>query len=103
MSQARRVLMILGAVFSIIMAVIYAFIAIPAIIAIIGGDAESKISGVICLVFFVAAIVNIVFSFMGKNTNKKGIMVMNIVFGFLSTVVFNAVGGIFGLIEGSKE
>ena len=53
--------------------------------------------------FAVMALINTIFSFKGKNSDSKGIMILNIVFGVLSCVEINIVGAIFGLIARNRK
>lgn len=54
--------------------------------------------GVMFVVFLIAAIINIILSFKGRNSDSKGVMIANIVFGAISGIVINIVAAIFGLI-----
>ncbi len=54
--------------------------------------------GVMFVIFLIAAIINIILSFMGRNSDSKGVMIANIVFGAISGIVINIVAAIFGLI-----
>lgn len=105
MRQAQKILMIIAAVVSIIVTVIFAAIVIPTAIAaaarVEGG--EPFPTGVI--VFFIiagASFINIILSFMGKNSKSGVVLVLNIIFGILSDIFLNAVGAILGLIANGQ-
>lgn len=59
--------------------------------------------GVIYLIEVGFDIANCVLSFRGQAKQTKALMIVNIVFGFLTGVLFNAAGGIVSLIALSKE
>ena len=61
---------------------------------------------VLAIVFLVLAIfciANAIIAFVGRAKETKGLFIMNIVFGALSGVVVNLVGGILGVIYTSKK
>ena len=58
---------------------------------------------IVCFVYTALSIVNAVVSFMGRNKQTKGAYIANIVVGFISSVIINAVGGIFGLIAANRS
>lgn len=61
------------------------------------------IAAIVCFVYAALSIVNVVVSFMGRNKQTKGAYIANIVVGFISSVIINAVGGIFGLIATNRS
>lgn len=104
MDKAQRILMLVGGIVSIVWGVIFSFIVIPVFVVLIGlGDGEEAAYGWYFVIMYIATIVNIIVAFMGKNTKSKGLLVTNIIFGFLSGITVNAVGGIIGLIGLSKD
>ncbi len=59
--------------------------------------------GVIFIIWAILAIVNSVVSFIGRGVQNKPMLIINIVFGFISGVEINLVGAILGLIANSRE
>ena len=59
--------------------------------------------GVIFIIWAILAIVNSVVSFIGRGVQNKPMLIINIVFGFISCVEINLVGAILGLIANSRE
>ena len=59
--------------------------------------------GVIFCIMTIMALLNCIVAFKGKNTNSKGLLIVNIVFGALSGVEVNIVGAIFGLIARNRK
>ncbi len=106
MRKAQRILMIIAAIVSIVLTIIFAGIVVPTSIAAAaksdGGEAFNAV-----LIFFIivaaSSFLNIILSFMGKNSKSGAILVLNIIFGILSDVLLNAVGGVIGLIANAKE
>ena len=104
MSQAQKVLMIIAGVVSIVWGVIFSFIVIPVFLVLVGfGSGEEAAYGWYFVIMYVATIANIFVSFMGKNSKSKGMLIANIVLGFLSGITLNAVGGILGLIDAANS
>ena len=60
-------------------------------------------TAVTMFVFMAFNIVNIVFSFIARKKQSKGVLILNIVFGALSCVEVNLVGGILGLIANARQ
>ena len=58
--------------------------------------------GVTFLVLTALPIVNAIFAFIARKRENKALYILNIVFGFMSDVIVNAIGGIFGLISLKK-
>ena len=59
--------------------------------------------GVVFMFLVVFCIINSVLSFKARNHQTKGLLILNIVFGALSGVLLNILGGIFGLVGRSNE
>ncbi len=59
--------------------------------------------GVVFMFLVVFCIINSVLSFKARNHQTKGLLILNIVFGALSGVLLNILGGIFGLVSRSNE
>lgn len=58
---------------------------------------------IVFLFLTVFTVVNAVISFVGKARGTKGLYIANIVFGILSSVVLNLVGGILGVVAVSQD
>lgn len=58
---------------------------------------------IVFLILTVFTVVNAVISFVGKARGTKGLYIANIVFGILSSVVLNLVGGILGVVAVSQD
>lgn len=78
----------------------------------VNGSAESQaryiqslfsVLAFLCSFEAVILIPNIVLSALGRKKDNKVVYILNMVFGILSGVVVNAVGGIFGIIAQSNE
>lgn len=59
--------------------------------------------GGLFVMFAIMAVVNTIFCFKGKNSDSKGIMIINIVFGVLSCVEVNIAAGVIGLIARNRK
>jgi len=59
--------------------------------------------GVMMVVFAVMAVVNAIIAFTSRGKQTKVGLILNIVFGLLSGVTVNAVGGVLGLIASGKR
>ena len=123
MSTARKVLMIIACIFALLMLIGFAFMAISLFVSIGDEEAlqrmldglnrpsmslrEGKIFistiGVIFIVLAFIVLINAGLAFKGKDSNRNSLMILNIIFGLLSGVCVNTLGGIFGLIERKKE
>ena len=53
--------------------------------------------GVVFLVFGLLNVPNAIFAFKGRRNSNKALFILNIVFGFLSGVLLNVIGGILAL------
>ena len=123
MSIARKVLMIVGFIASIVITITLAICAVAFFIAsgneemlnkILDGLNRSSMSVsdgkiyVIALALMftfwaIIEIINALIAIKGVKSNRTGLMVLNIVFGVLSGVYVNSLGGIFGLVESKKQ
>ena len=123
MSTARKVLMIIACILALLLLVGFAFMAIYLFVSIGDDEAlqrmldglnrpsmplrEGKIFvstlGVVFIVLAFVVLINAGLAIKGKDSNKNRLMILNIVFGILSGVYINSLGGIFGLIERKKE
>ena len=117
MKTAQKILMIIGGIASIGMTFLWFIVSM--IFFIGAGSAEFiekyndddpeavkamlMVIGVIFCIMAILAVVNAIVAFKGKNTDKKGLLIMNIVFGALSGVEVNIVGAIFGLIARNRK
>ena len=54
--------------------------------------------GIVFVIAAILCIINAIIAFVGRSKGNKPLMILNIIFGFLSSCIINAVGGIFGLI-----
>lgn len=123
MSTARKVLMIVACILALLLLIGFAFMAIYFFVSIGDDEAlqrmldglnrpsmslrEGKIFvstlGVMFIVLAFVVLINAGLAIKGKDSNKNRLMILNIVFGVLSGVFVNSLGGIFGLIERKKE
>ena len=123
MSTARKVLMIVACILALLLLIGFAFMAIYFFVSIGDDEAlqrmldglnrpsmslrEGKIFvstlGVMFIVLAFVVLINAGLAIKGKDSNKNRLMILNIVFGVLSGVFINSLGGIFGLIERKKE
>jgi len=88
-------LMIVGEVISLFLASIFACLFFPIAIA---GDLANKNAGMYFLLyFFIMAVVNCIFSIIGRRSKKKSIMIINIITSIFSLVFFNGIGAEWGL------
>ena len=122
MSTARKVLMIIAFVASILCVIAFAICAI-AFFASIGneellqrvldglnrssssledGKTIVTILGVLFAILALFDLLNACLAIKGVKSNRNGLMVLNIVFGILSGVYINSLGGIFGLVDSNK-
>jgi hypothetical protein len=122
LEKAKRILFTVAGILSIVAIVAWAIAALC--MFVIAGDLELLqkmadssseeitieffqiyfgVLGGLFVVFAIMAVVNTIFCFKGKNSDSKGIMILNIVFGVLSCVEINIVGAIFGLIARNRK
>ena len=123
MSIARKVLMIVGFIASIVITIVLAICAVAFFIAsgneemlnkILDGLNRSSMSvsdGKIYVIalasmftfWAIIEVINALIAIKGVKSNRTGLMVLNIIFGVLSGVYVNSLGGIFGLVESKKQ
>lgn len=66
-------------------------------------SAACRVLGVVFVIAAVFTVANIVICFVGAKKQTKGLLILNIVFGALSGVLLNVLGGIFGLVGNARE
>ena len=123
MSVARKVLMIIAFVVSLLGLLVLAsctavfFIATnneDVLVRVLDSLSKRNISfdngkllvtiiGVIFAIMAFIILINACLSIKGAKSNRSGLMVLNIIFGFISGIYINSLGGIFGLVESKKE
>lgn len=104
MRQAQKVLMIIAEVISIILAICLSLTAIPALAVIFGvEDGATSVGAWILVIAWVGMVVNVFIAIFARNSKNTVLLVLNIIFGILSYVILNAVGGILGLIANATE
>ena len=123
MSTARKVLMIIACILALLLVIGFAFMAIYLFVSIGDDEAlqrmldglnrpslslrEGKIFvstlGVMFIALTFVVLINAGLTIRGKDSNRNILMILNIVFGVLSGVFINSLGGIFGLVERKKE
>ncbi len=122
MSTARKVLMIIAFVASILGIIAFALCAIAFFVAtgneeqlqkVLDGLNRSSTSledgktiitifGVIFAILTIFELLNACLAIKGVKSNRSGLMVLNIIFGVLSGIYINSLGGIFGLVDSNK-
>ena len=121
MKKAQKILMIVAGVVSIVMILVWAIYA-GIFYAVANNDKaiddyiikhsnvtrETVIAlmialGVMFTIFAVCSLINAIVAFRAKNTDKKGLLIINIVFGILSGVSINIVGAIFGFVARNQK
>ena len=123
MSTARKVLMIIAFVVSIIATIGLAFCAFVFFVssgneellmkALDGLNKKSLspedgkvlviVIGVLLSILAVLELINALLSIKGAKRNSAGLMVLNIIFGIFAGIYINSLGGIFGLASEKKE
>lgn len=104
MRQAQKVLMIVAEVISIILAICLSFVAIPALTIICGvKEGTTNVGAWILVIAWIGMVVNVFIAIFARNTKNTALLVLNIIFGILSDVFLNAVGGILGLVANANE
>jgi len=48
-------------------------------------------------------LINAILSIKGVKSSRVGLMIINIIFGVISGIYVNSLGGIFGLVDGKKD
>ena len=122
MSTARKVLMIIAFVASILGVIAFALCAIAFFVAtgneeqlqkVLDGLNRSSTSledgktivtifGVLFAILTIFELLNACLAIKGVKSNRSGLMVLNIIFGVLSGIYINSLGGIFGLVDSNK-
>ena len=122
MSTARKVLMIIAFVASILGIIAFALCAIALFVAtgneeqlqkVLDGLNRSSTSledgktivtifGVLFAILTIFELLNACLAIKGVKSNRSGLMVLNIIFGVLSGIYINSLGGIFGLVDSNK-
>lgn len=121
MKTAQKVLMIIAGALSIFMVIIWAICA-GAFFVCANSDkyildyiaehpdvteetakAALMAVGIMFAIFALFSIINAALSFKAVSTDRKGLLVLNIIFAVLSSVMVNLVGAIFGLIARNQK
>lgn len=121
MKTAQKVLMIIAGALSIFMVIIWAICA-GAFFVSANNDkyildyivehpdvteeaakAALMAVGIMFAIFALFSIINAALSFKAVSTDKKGLLVLNIIFAVLSSVMVNLVGAIFGFIARNQK
>ena len=123
MSTARKVLMSIASIASILVLILFAICAIALFISInneellqrfLDGFNKSSLSlesgktfvlilGVAFSILAFFELMNASLSIKGVKRSNSGLMILNIIFGILSGIYINSLGGIFGLVDGKKD
>lgn len=132
MKIASRVLLVIGAVVSIIVTIIFVILSIQffnlaspentnaiieglrngTITTTFPGTNQEKAAAIqmtfgifatVYLIFAILTFFNFIIALASIGVKRKGAMIANIVFGFLSMMTLNAIAGILGLIALSRE
>lgn len=118
MEKAKRILFTISGVLSIVGIVLWLILGIVFMVCANSTEVIEKAAdgedvevikamfttvGVMFIFFAIMSIVNSILCFKGRNSNSKGIMIINIVFGALSGIEINILAAIFGLIVGSRS
>lgn len=120
MKRVKRILFLVGGILSIVMAA--SFFIVGLVFVVLGPTIGAYIAetdqqaadiflgvylsiGLVFVFVSVFGLINAILSFKAMNSNSKSLMVANIIFGILSDVIVNVVGGIIGfiLIDREKE
>ena len=120
MKRVKRILFLVGGVLSIVMATSFfivglVFVVLGPTIGAYMAETDQQAAdiflgvylsvGLVFVFVSVLSLINAILSFKAMNSNSKSLMVANIIFGILSDVIVNVVGGIIGfiLIDREKE
>jgi hypothetical protein len=71
--------------------------------AVEAAQAALVVVGVIFIVLMVLSIINIIVAFAARKKETKVLFILNIVFGFVSSCIVNAVGGILAIIASNRD
>ena len=66
------------------------------------GKTIVTIFGVLFAILTIFELLNACLAIKGVKSNRSGLMVLNIIFGVLSGIYINSLGGIFGLVDSNK-
>nr|MCR5307899.1 hypothetical protein [bacterium] len=123
MSTARKVLMIIAFIASIFGVLLFAICAIAFFAAINNEELLQRlldglnrtpsspenakvlvtILGIVFSMLAIFELINALLSIKGVKSNRSGLMVLNIIFGVISGIYINSLGGIFGLVDSKKN
>ena len=119
MEKAKRILFTVSGILSIVGIVLWLVLGIVFIAVANNADTVENMAdsaddieavkamfmacGIMFIFFAIMSIVNAILCFKGRNTNAKGVMIINIVFGAISGIEINILAAIFGLIVGSRS
>ena len=119
MEKAKRILFTVAGILSIVGAVLWVIFGIIFVACASNADmlndmfnidedveyiqAMFATVGVVFIICAIFACVNAVVSFKGKNSNEKGMMIVNIIFGAISGIEINILAAIFGLIVRNRK
>ena len=122
MEKAKKILFTISGILSIVSIVVFLVLAI--VFMAVGNSVEAMEDlandstndmdaeafkalflclGVMFIFFMIFGIVNTILCFKGRNSDSKGIMILNIVFGALSGIEINILAAIFGLIARNQK
>lgn len=119
LSTARKVLMIIACVLSILSLLGFAFLSFSLLISVGNEEALRRMLdglnrptmsleegkpflitlSVVFIIFALFGLINASLAIKGKDSNKKRLMILNIIFGVISNIFVNSLGGIFGLLD----
>ena len=104
MKGTQMALMIVGEVISFIVAVCCSFVVIPVMIAVFKhSDPEGQVAGIFITLWGFSVIINVILCIIGRRTANKVALILNIIFGFFSGIIFNAIGAIMGLCAANNN
>lgn len=123
MSTARKVLMIIAFIASLFALIGFGICAIVFFAAMNNEEILEKVMdglnrssytieeaknymlalGITFSIFTLFELLNACLSIKAVKSSRAGLMILNIVFGFLSGIYINILGGIFGLVDGKKD
>ncbi len=123
MSTARKVLMIIAFIASLLALLTFGICAIAFFVATNNEELLEKLMdglnktsytieeaknymlalGIAFSIFTLFELLNACLSIKAVKSSRAGLMILNIVFGFLSGIYINILGGIFGLVDGKKD
>ena len=101
MKGTQKALMIVGEVVSLLAVFTYGFFLFTLISASSGTPEESYFY--VLIYFLIAAMVNCVFAIIGRRTNNKALLILNMITSIFSLVFFNGIGAEWGLRARKRE